>query len=470
MLAPGTQEDAHKERINWDSPSPPEAMEVDEERRTGPLKWRFSQLKGVMDQSVQSEADQITTVQFSDDGELLTTGDRGGRIVIFKRNDEYLPNGRRSSDYTVYSTFQSHEPEFDYLKSLEIEEKINQIKWMKKKSGSDFLLSTNDKTIKLWKISERRKQLADGNFNCKRENGRLKRVTDDLILPQLEQMQLVVEATPRRVYANAHTYHVNSISLNADQDTFISADDLRINLWHHEITKESFTIVDIKPANMEELVEVITSAEFHPTHDYQFAYGSSKGLVRLCDIRQKALCDEAAKVFEVRDEVHGFFSEIVSSVSDVKFSHNGQYLLTRDYLSAYVWDLRMERGPVETYHMHEYLRNKLCALYEMDSIFDKFECSWSGDDSHILSGSYNNYWRTFERGAENNQVFEANYRRHRQDNGLLQQGLVSPININEIDMENMMLDSKIMHSAWHPKDNIVALAASNLLYIFDVEQ
>lgn len=151
-------------------------------------------------------------------------------------------------------------------------------------------------------------------------------------------MQLVVEATPRRVYANAHTYHVNSISLNADQDTFISADDLRINLWHHEITKESFTIVDIKPANMEELVEVITSAEFHPLHDYQFAYGSSKGLVRLCDIRQKALCDEAAKIFEAKDEMHGFFSEIVSSVSDVKFSNNGQFLLTRDYLSAYVSD------------------------------------------------------------------------------------------------------------------------------------
>ena len=29
----------------------------------------------------------------------------------------------------MYSTFQSHEPEFDYLKSLEIEEKINKIRF-----------------------------------------------------------------------------------------------------------------------------------------------------------------------------------------------------------------------------------------------------------------------------------------------------------------------------------------------------
>lgn len=52
-------------------------------------------------------------------------------------------NGIRTSEYNVYSTFQSHEPEFDYLKSLEIEEKINQIKWLKKKNAANFIISTN---------------------------------------------------------------------------------------------------------------------------------------------------------------------------------------------------------------------------------------------------------------------------------------------------------------------------------------
>ena len=42
----------------------------------------------------------------------------------------------------------------------------------------------------------------------------------------------------------------------------------------------------------------------------------------------------------------------------------------------------MESKPVETYHVHDYLRSKLCALYENDSIFDKFECCWSGDDKY----------------------------------------------------------------------------------------
>ena len=47
---------------------------------------------------------------------------------------------------------QRHEPEFDYLKSLEIEEKINAIRWCRGTMGCKMLLSTNDKTIKLWKI------------------------------------------------------------------------------------------------------------------------------------------------------------------------------------------------------------------------------------------------------------------------------------------------------------------------------
>ena len=36
------------------------------------------------------------------------------------------------AEYRFYTEFQSHEAEFDYLKSMEIEEKINQIEWLKR--------------------------------------------------------------------------------------------------------------------------------------------------------------------------------------------------------------------------------------------------------------------------------------------------------------------------------------------------
>lgn len=57
-----------------------------------------------------------------------------------------------SFEYRYMTEFQSHEPEFDYLKSLEIEEKINKVRWCRSSNNTRMLLSTNDKTVKLWKV------------------------------------------------------------------------------------------------------------------------------------------------------------------------------------------------------------------------------------------------------------------------------------------------------------------------------
>lgn len=43
--------------------------------------------------------------------------------------------------------------------------------------------------------------------------------------------------------------------------------------------------------------EVITSAEFHPTHCNTLAYSSSKGSIRLVDLRQSALCDTHSQMW-----------------------------------------------------------------------------------------------------------------------------------------------------------------------------
>lgn len=43
----------------------------------------------------------------------------------------------------------------------------------------------------------------------------------------------------------------------------------------------------------------------------------------------------------------------------------------------------MDSTPVETFPVHEYLRSKLCSLYENDCIFDKFECVWNGTDRQV---------------------------------------------------------------------------------------
>lgn len=52
-------------------------------------------------------------------------------------------SGMPTKVWAPFFQFQSHEPEFDYLKSTEIEEKINQIKFGPSLGDKLFILSTN---------------------------------------------------------------------------------------------------------------------------------------------------------------------------------------------------------------------------------------------------------------------------------------------------------------------------------------
>ncbi|KAK9384119.1 hypothetical protein V1515DRAFT_589448, partial [Lipomyces mesembrius] len=218
-------------------------------------------------------------------------------------------NRKKGCEYKFHTEFQSHEPEFDYLKSLEIEEKINKIKWCPRTNAAHFLLSTNDKTIKLWKIYEKSlKVVAEDNLSDTVGGRPPNPISiENLRLPRMTLHDTIIAASPKKIYGNAHAYHINSISSTRTA---------------RRISDQSFNIVDIKPANMEELTEVMTAAEFHPTSCNYFMYSSSKGTIKLADMRESALCDAHAKLFEEEEDPRerSFFSETISSISDVRFS------------------------------------------------------------------------------------------------------------------------------------------------------
>ena len=393
---------------------------------------------------------------------------------------------------------QSHLPEFDYLKSLEIEEKINKIRWCRSYNSSKLLLSTNDKTIKLWRVSHQKlKHVSNFNFavsskpgaeltsksvisdHKSRQSSLIRAFRDDtdldlsqaaLRLPKVVTKENVIHTKNMRVFSNAHAYHINSISVNSDQETFLSADDLRINLWNLEVTHTSFNIVDLKPESMEDLTEVITCAECHPENCALFAYSSSKGLSRLVDMRQRALCDydDSAILFESPEDPqnHSLFSEIVNSISDMKFSGNGRYLLTRDYLTLKIWDLAMHTHPVQVFNVHDHLRGKLYDLYECDRIFDKFTCCLSHDGQHAMTGTYDGYFRVFglndgtdswvNVNAEDPNFEEKHHREAAAPSG-------------DVDVTNLSLADNIYQMAWHPHADVAAIAASNSFYVFSAQ-
>lgn len=115
-----------------------------------------------------------------------------------------------------------------------------------------------------------------------------------------------------------------------------------------------------------------------------------------------------AAVFEQVEDPKSktFFSEIIASISDCKFTAEGNHIIARDYLTVKVWDIRMESEPVTVIPTHEHLRRKLCDLYENDCIFDKFECCTSGDGKFVMTGSYSNCFNIYDREGRHETCIE----------------------------------------------------------------
>ncbi|XP_072982822.1 serine/threonine protein phosphatase 2A 55 kDa regulatory subunit B beta isoform-like isoform X1 [Typha latifolia] len=494
-----------------------------------PLQWRLSQILGEAAPGEKVEdVDTISALEFDSRGNYLAAGDYGGRIILFERSSwDYYQLGSRNQlelmDYPaalppryVYKTeFQSHELEFDYMNSSEIGEKINKLKWCTQPNSSLFILSANNRTIKLWKVSEHKSK-------------KVKEVEESLHVPSenvlLGEKSFLIgkndqaarngyylewtnkkprSASPtsnegpnkvlnigegnfakcRRIYAHAHDYNINSISNNSDGETFISSDELRINLWNLEVSNRCFNIVDMKPLDMEDLSEVITQAEFHPSYCNLLAFSSSRGFIRLVDLRQSALCDQNVRILQDREtHISSFFSEIVSCISDIKFAKDGRHILSRNYMNLKLWDLHMERSPVATFKIHEYLRPKLSELYNSDSIFDKFGCCISNDGHHFATGSYSNTLKVFSHngGHDDAITLEAsrtsNRRSHPSFHPKVTGLLTSFARLNRRGHENPSsdgnddiscdLDSKLIHLAWHPTTNFIACAAKGSLYMY----
>jgi WD40 repeat protein len=196
-------------------------------------RWEIEQSFETQDHDNEAEPDFISTVEFDDTGEFIAAATRLGKIHVFRKNPEYDDRSHDPEDtnpmFNKYLQFQSHNAEFDYLKSLEIEERINSVRWCRREAAdTQLLLATNDKTIKLWKL----------------KNTQKKRLGIGLVGKNVcQSAESSVQAKERMVFQNGHIYHINSLSLNSDGETFLTSDDLRINLWHTGVNTECFNIV-----------------------------------------------------------------------------------------------------------------------------------------------------------------------------------------------------------------------------------
>jgi serine/threonine-protein phosphatase 2A regulatory subunit B len=144
----------------------------------------------------------------------------------------------------------------------------------------------------------------------------------------------------------------------------------------------------------------------------------------------------------------------------------------------------MESRPVKTIPIHDHLRGKLCDLYENDCIFDKFECTWGGDDKcvlhpaikaailmrysrHVLTGSYHNYFRIYDTETLSDVVLQADKSafKAKKIGGTMAGGKMGAKNgarpgglRDAMTVETLDFNKKILHASWHPRENTIAVS------------
>lgn len=114
------------------------------------------------------------------------------------------------------------------------------------------------------------------------------------------------------------------------------------------------------------------------------------------------------------------------------------------------------------------MTSDLFTLSYIDNYFHHKQFFLPVSFSVIMTGAYNNFFRMFDRASRRDVTLEASREVCKR------RAVLRPRRVcvgkkrreNDISVDSLDFRKKILHTAWHPTDNIIAIAASNNLFIF----
>ena len=317
------------------------------------------------------------------------------------------------------------------------------------------MLTTNEKTIKLWKLhSSYKRKYRPANKNAKNEK--------DLEIPQSKQENFKSwDHEMKRSFPNFHLSTVNHLSVCSDNMSFVSADDLQVLLWNVESKNSAYKILDIRSENLEEEEELITSVQYHPFLDHQLICSSSEGTVRVIDLRTSSTADNTAIMIREKAEqkVPNLLLDVLASISDATYMPDGRQILTRDFIKVKRWDLAMPGKPLDVVTFYPPIRHKLANLFENQLIFERFNIAPSPCGKFFATGFFGGHCfiHSFEQGKN-----------VRMEVGLNKK--ILPKAIVEIPTQlpaDYNFDLKVEKVKWHPKLNFVTATMLNSMFVFE---
>lgn len=127
-------------------------------------------------------------------------------------------------------------------------------------------------------------------------------------------------------YKTGDEQHIHSLVMSSDQENFICADESRINLWNLEHSGKNpvYNLIDYERRKAGEDDELINKARFSPANGPMFLYTTSKGHIRICDMRESSNFQSRASVeFSLRNikpnKSANAFDKWLQNVSDACF-------------------------------------------------------------------------------------------------------------------------------------------------------
>lgn len=296
----------------------------------------------------------------------------------------------------------------------------------------------------------------------------LDRYPDNIAASPTEPVTSTVSIAVRKNFTHASNYHINSVCMGPGSEQFISSDDLTITQWWVEDNTVAHMLVDLRPHNLSDIVETICSADLDPITSSLIAFGTNYGKVKLIDPRMNAICDTFRLVMAKPNPLQ---------IESVKFI-SPTTVAARDLLDLCIYDIRNPGQPLSIYAINVNFPSELVQSLYCDplTLYDSFNMAIDRKSQFIATGSYNSSIQIYNlhgtamsfkvtRDAIKQKRPKVRYpgysvaARPLLNNGCYDlNSFVPATNLNRI--------LGVRHLAYHPCDNVLAVATIGHLFIY----
>lgn len=325
--------------------------------------------KFLFNQSTYKNKTDISSISFKED---LYVGTENGIVSCYQGSDKLY----NSQYFTL---------KFDYLESCDVLEKITAFDFMESGGISKFSIVSNERNLKVFEVRNDKSTL---------EN-----------LDNVDNSNLKFTHKEIKEFSNVHSYMCNSVSLNNDNQYFISSDYLVVNLWRPDILEGCYTLIDIKPPKHTDLVYVINTCKFSKYLNTIFGYSTTNGEILFNDLRLSTKSDNIIKITNKdKDIKDGAFK----SVSDFSFVDEN-LVINRSLNNVSLSDLRNPDKEVFRITISENIVSNPSIL-DSDAVYEKFKISENG--KFAFTGSFSNkiYAINIQTGSKEEIELDTKYR------------------------------------------------------------